>query len=156
VAADLTRRHGRGHWSLAVTEKGVTRGLATSHVLVARDPDGGVVGTLRLATRKPWAIDLAYFTAVPRPLYLVDMAVEPAAQGRGLGRRLLAAADAHARTLPAQAIRLDAYDTDAGAGAFYARCGFREVGRVTYRGTPLVYFERLLQASPPSRGGAAR
>jgi hypothetical protein len=45
---------------------------------------------------------------------------------------------------PAQVIRLNAYDADAGAGAFYATCGFREVGRVIYRKNPLVYFETLI------------
>jgi hypothetical protein len=49
-----------------------------------------------------------------------------------------------ARAWPSQAIRLDAYDADAGAGGFYAKCGFREVGRVTYRTVPLIYFELLL------------
>jgi ribosomal protein S18 acetylase RimI-like enzyme len=72
------------------------------------------------------------------------MAVAPEFQGEGLGRRLLDEAAAIARAWPGEAIRLDAYDADAGAGAFYARCGYREVGRVTYRGTPLVYFEQLL------------
>ena len=31
------------------------------------------------------------------------------------------------------AIRLDAWDAAAGAGEFYRKCGFREVGRVRYR-----------------------
>jgi hypothetical protein len=44
----------------------------------------------------------------------------------------------------ADAIRLDAYDGTVGAGAFYAKYGFKEVGRVVYRGTPLIYFELLL------------
>ena len=34
--------------------------------------------------------------------------------------------------------------TEAGAGSFYAKCGFREVGRVRYRTVPLIYFEMLL------------
>jgi hypothetical protein len=46
---------------------------------------------------------------------------------------------------PADAVRLDAYDANAGAGRFYARCGFTERGRVVYKGDPLVYFERLLR-----------
>lgn len=41
-------------------------------------------------------------------------------------------------------MRLDAYDADAGAGGFYAKCGFLEAGRVTYRKVPLVYFELML------------
>jgi GNAT superfamily N-acetyltransferase len=53
-------------------------------------------------------------------------------------------AKAVARAWPADAIRLDAYDHEAGAGEFYRKCGFKEVGRVTYRGVPLVYFELLL------------
>jgi hypothetical protein len=46
-------------------------------------------------------------------------------------------------SVPRYALRLDAYDADAGAGGFYAKCGFREVGRVVYRKNPLVYFELL-------------
>jgi GNAT superfamily N-acetyltransferase len=143
VAERLTRDFGRGHWSAAVTEKGVARGLRTSRVLVARR-GGGIVATLRLATQKPWAIDTAYFVRVRRALYLHDMAVEPDAQRGGLGRRLLEAAWRAARAWPAEAIRLDAYDAPAGAGGFYAKCGFREVGRVVYRKVGLIYFERLL------------
>jgi hypothetical protein len=39
---------------------------------------------------------------------------------------------------------LDSYDADAGAGEFYARCGFTERGRVVYKGDPLIYYQRLL------------
>jgi hypothetical protein len=45
---------------------------------------------------------------------------------------------------PGDAIRLDAYDDKAGAGDFYRTCGFAEVGRASYRGAPLVYFEMML------------
>jgi len=30
-------------------------------------------------------------------------------------------------------------DAEAGAAGFYARCGFAQCGRVTYKGDPLVY-----------------
>lgn len=143
VAERLTQDHGRGHWSAAIEERGVLRGLhAHSRVLVARNGTD-LLGTLRLATKKPWAIDPAYFTAGRRPLYLSDMAVRPDRQRQGIGRRLLDYAIGIARAWPSDAIRLDAYDGPAGAGEFYARCGFREVGRVTYRRTPLRYFELL-------------
>jgi GNAT superfamily N-acetyltransferase len=146
VAEDLARLYGRGHWSWAVTDKGVLRGLKNSRVLVARDRRG-IVATLRLATKKPWAIDPQYFALARRPLYLVDMAVEPSQQRHGIGRRLVEEAKAIARAWPSDAIRLDAYDGALGAGPFYARCGFREVGRVTYRRVPLVYFEWLVPGS---------
>jgi GNAT superfamily N-acetyltransferase len=143
VAQRLTDKFGRGHWSGAVTEGIVLRAIRTSRVLVART-DGGIVGTLRLATKKPWAIDPRYFTKVDRPLYLTDMAVHPTMQRTGIGRRLLEDAVSIARSWPADAIRLDSYDAAAGAGPFYAKCGLRDMGRVTYRGTPLIYFEMVL------------
>jgi GNAT superfamily N-acetyltransferase len=142
VAEHLTRLHGRGHWSSCPTEASVRREIKSSRVLVARRR-ADVVGTVRLATKKPWAIDLAYFTAVPRAMYLHGLAVAPEAQRQGIGHGLIEEAKATARAWPSQAIRLDAYDHPAGAGAFYRHCGFREVGRVTYRHVPLVYFERL-------------
>lgn len=146
-AADrLTAEFGTGHWSTPATEKGVRFGMKHAKVLVAR-VDDRIVGTLRLAAKKPWAIDVTYFTPVTRALYLTDMAVDPAAQRNGVGRALLDLAAAVARAWPADAIRLDAYDAAAGAGAFYARCGYREVGRVVYRKTALVYCELLLSTS---------
>lgn len=140
VAEHLTSHYGRGHWSSAVTDRNVLRAIKTSRVLVART-EAGIIATLRLATKKPWAIDRAYFASVRRPLYLIDMAVDTRLQRQGVGRRLLEEAKAVARAWPADAIRLDAYDGASGAGPFYAKCGFTEVGRVTYRGVRLVYFE---------------
>ena len=142
VAEDLTIRHGRGHWSFGASDAGVLRGIRTSRVVVAR-VRGRIAGTLRLATKKPWAIDTQYFAHVDRPLYLLDMAVHPRRQRQGIGKLMLDAASEIARNWPAGAIRLDAYDHAAGAGDFYRKCGYREVGRVVYRGVPLIYFEQL-------------
>ena len=144
VAEQLTLEHGKGHWSLGTSAGVVAREIDAGKVLVARHGGGAVVATLTLGTRKPWAIDRSYFTPVERPIYLTGMAVDPSLQRGGLGRRLLDEAHQVVRGWPAQAVRLDAYDTTAGAGGFYRRCGYGERGRVTYRGTPLVYFEMLL------------
>jgi GNAT superfamily N-acetyltransferase len=122
VAEHLTRQFGKGHWSSCVTEKSVLRGLRTSRVLVARN-NREIIGTLRLATKKPWAIDLSYFRTVARPLYLLDMAVTPNRQRRGIGRQLIEEVKAVAQAWPGEAIRLDAYDSDAGAGPFSPSAG---------------------------------
>lgn len=143
AAHALTLAHGNGHWSSSGTEKEALREIRISRVIVAR-AGAEIVGTLSLGTRKPWAIAPEYFTAVTRPLYLRDMAVAPAAQGHGVGRLLLAEAERAARAWPADAIRLDAYEGAAGAGGFYAKYGFREVGRAVHRGTPHIYFELLI------------
>jgi ribosomal protein S18 acetylase RimI-like enzyme len=139
----LTATFGHGHWSGGATERGVLASIRASRVLVAHR-GGRLVGTLLLQTKKPWAIDTSYFTPGRRPLYLLNMAVAPAVQRMGVGRALLEQAAAVAREWPGDAIRLDAYDAAAGAGGFYASCGYREVGRVTYRTVPLIYYERLL------------
>ena len=144
VAQDLTSRYGRGHWSSCPSEAGVLRRIRSSHVVMA-SLGAEIVATLTLATKKPWAIDVSYFTRVPKALYLLNMAVQPSRQRQGLGRDLLREAHRLAESWPAEAIRLDAYDAPAGAGTFYARCGYQERGRVAYRGTPLIYYEHLLK-----------
>jgi GNAT superfamily N-acetyltransferase len=146
AAEDLTRRFGHGFWSSAQSERGVLANMRMprfSRFLIART-NRRLAGTLRLATKKPWAIDTAYFTAAERPLYLTGMAVHPDLQRKGVGRLLLKEALAVARAWPADVLRLDAFDAAAGAGDFYAKCGFREVARVTYKNDPLVYFELML------------
>ena len=146
AAADrLTRDFGEGHWSAHTNEAAVLRDMKASRVLVARD-GGRIVGTLTLQARKPWAIDVAYFTPCQKPVYLINMAVTPARQRTGIGRGLLHEALVVARALPADAIRLDAYDTAAGAGEFYRKCGYAGAGGKSYRGVPLLYFELMTGA----------
>lgn len=139
----LRERFGEGHWRDEPSERGVVADLRHAEVWMARR-GSAVVGTFRLATKKPWAIDRSYFTECKRPIYLTNMAVRPDYQRRGIGRQCLVHAVRRVRDWPANAIRLDAYQGDAGAGEFYAKCGFREVGRVVYRLTPLVYYEMLI------------
>jgi GNAT superfamily N-acetyltransferase len=148
VADHLTRVHGRGPWTFKTSERGVLYAMRISAVFVARD-GAEIVATLRLATKKPWAIDTRYFAVCRTPLYLLAMAVAPSRQRQGLGKRCLEEAARLARAWPADAIRLDAFDAGAGAGPFYARCGYTEVGRVSYRNTPLVYYEQRLSSPKP-------
>lgn len=143
AAESLTREFGKGHWSSVVSEKSVLRMVREPGVFVVRD-GAAVLATFRLTTRKPWAIDTGYFTEVAKPLYLTEMAVQPARQRQGIGRRAVEEASLMARKWPSDAIRLDAYDAPAGAGGFYASCGYREVARVSYRKVPLIYYELVL------------
>ena len=142
AANRLSAIHGEGHWSRESTERGVLNTMRTSKVFVAKR--GNLpVATMTLATKKPWAIDVSYFTPRPRIVYLLSMAVDPAVQRQGIGRTCIEQALAIAQAWPADTVRLDAYDADAGAGGFYVACGFTEVGRVLYRNVPLIYFEKL-------------
>jgi GNAT superfamily N-acetyltransferase len=127
----------------SVTEKGVLFCMRDSSVYVATNRSK-LIATLTLSTTKPWAIDKKYFSPSNWPLYLTAMAVDPDRQRKGVGRRCLAEAIRIVKDWPGDAIRLDAYDAASGAGEFYRKCGFREVGRASYRNTPLIYFELLL------------
>jgi ribosomal protein S18 acetylase RimI-like enzyme len=143
AADDLTSRYGKGFWSSNTTDKGVLFGMKHGKILIATKA-GTIVGTLTLSGRKPWAIDTGYFTKVKTPVYLTSMAVDPKLQKQGIGRALLDAAVEKAKAWPGQSIRLDAFDSDAGAGEFYAKSGYTEVGRAVFRQVPLIYYELLL------------
>jgi GNAT superfamily N-acetyltransferase len=144
AAGALTARFGAGHWSSLVTERGAALAQRHERVRVGRSGKR-ILTVVRLANKKPWAIDVSYFTPVKRPVYLTGLAVSVAHQGQGLGRLAMEDACDVARDWPADAIRLDAYDSPAGAGDFYEKCGFTERGHVVYRGDPLVYYELLLE-----------
>jgi GNAT superfamily N-acetyltransferase len=143
VSDDLTFKHGKGWWTQHCTTAGVLLDLrnAQPHVVLHR---GEVVASLVLGTQKPWAIDLKYFSKVKRPLYLTSMTVAPDLQRQGMGRACLVEVRKIAGRAKAGAIFLDAYDHLAGGGPFYAKCGYRECGRATYRAVPLVYYELLV------------
>lgn len=144
AAGALTARFGEGRWSAMTPERSVELSLRHARLRVGVEKTR-IVTTLRLATRKPWSIDVAYFTAAQRPLYLTGMAVSVAHQRQGLGRAALDDARAVAAAWPADAIRLDAFDAPAGAGAFYERCGYEERARAVYRDDALIYFELVLR-----------
>ena len=143
VDADQEQRFGTDRWSTTISDRSIARGLKFSRVLIAKR-QGRIVGELRMATKKPWAIDLKYFTPVGKAVYLHDVNVDPRLQRTGIGRQLIERAKTVARDWPVDAIRLDAFDGRSGGGPFYAKCGFTEVGRAVYRGVPLIYFECVL------------
>src|SRR2546423_5064135 len=131
AAGALTARFGVGHWSSLGTERSATLGQRHGCVRVGR-LQNRIVTVLRLATKKPWAIDVSYFTPVKRPLYLTGLAVSVAHQGRGLGRVAMEDACAVARNLSAHAIRPDVYGSPAGGARRFFWWGVSERGVVVY------------------------
>lgn len=140
IAHEMTRQHGVGHWSPVPSKSDVLRQLRASRVLIAsRGAD--MIGTVRLVQAMPALIDSGSFTPVDTALYVLGLGVSPDARGQGIGRDLMEAAKAVARSWPAEALWLDAYQHRAGAGAFYEKCGFRAVGPSTQGEVPLIYYE---------------
>lgn len=143
VNARLSAEFGDGYWCAGLSERGALSAVRRAQMYVARRREG-VVATLELSTRKPWAISLGCFEPRRRPFYLTNMAVHPDFQRQGVGWEAIQEARRIVLTAGGDSIRLDAYDVPAGAGPFYSKCGFLEVGRAVYRAAPLIYYEMVL------------
>src|ERR1700722_19098497 len=140
VSQNLAKKFGEGFWAGRPTESGERFLMRVGQVYIARYR-GRLIATLALSTRKPWSIDVKHFRASAKPLYLRAMAVEPAQQGKGVGRHCIAETRRIAAEAGREVVRLDAFDCAAGAGEFYRKCGFTETARVVYKGVPLIDFE---------------
>ncbi|NML17784.1 GNAT family N-acetyltransferase [Azohydromonas caseinilytica] len=93
-----------------------------ARVLVAAGSDGTLLGTLTLFT-----LPLLAHGGAPAAL-VEDVAVHPAAQGRGLGRALVAQALRLARAAGCYKLALSSNARRQGAHAFYERLGFQRHG----------------------------
>lgn len=77
-------------------------------------------------------------------LLLDNVAVRPAAQGKGVGRALMLFAEDEARRHGATILRLYTHENMVENIALYTRVGFVETGRVTEKGFARVYMEKRL------------
>ncbi len=82
--------------------------------------------------------------AGPGYLLLENVAVLPAAQGRGIGARLLALAEEHARSLRLYEIRLYTNEAMTENLAYYPRHGYTETHRMQQDGFQRVFFRKCL------------
>jgi ribosomal protein S18 acetylase RimI-like enzyme len=82
----------------------------------------------------------------PQPEYLLldNIAISPARQGSGLGRRLLAFAEAEARHRGYREIRLYTHRTMTENQRLYAAIGYEETGRGTADGYERVFMRKRL------------
>lgn len=143
IDADQAECFGDDRYTTTISEKSIARSLKSSRMVIATRR-GQIVGTVRMETKKPWAIDLSYFTPGCKAIYLHNVNVDPTLQRSGIGRQLMERVKHVAKEWPVDAIRLDAYDGPSGAGPFYRKCGFKKMGHAVYRGVPLIYYELVL------------
>jgi ribosomal protein S18 acetylase RimI-like enzyme len=89
---------------------------------------------------------VAVLVLVPGTDHLLvnDIAVHPSAQGRGIGRRLMAFAEQQARAAGLGLLTLYTHETMVENIAFYARLGYRETERRTDDGFRRVFMEKHL------------
>lgn len=77
-------------------------------------------------------------------LLLDNIAVNPVAQGRGLGRQLMAHAEARARQLGLAVVRLYTNEAMSENLGLYQRLGYRETHRAEQAGFRRVFMEKRL------------
>jgi len=92
------------------------------------------------------AVIAAMIVLLPAPHYLLldNIAVSPARQGLGLGRRLLAFAEAEALRRGYREIRLYTHQTMVENQRLYASIGYEETGRGTKAGYDRVFMRKPL------------
>lgn len=95
------------------------------------EDDGALVGALILEDE-------------PGALMLYNIAVSPDAQGRGVGKRLIAFTEAEARRRGQAVLRLYTNELMVENVAMYPRLGFTETHRGSAAGHRRVYFEKRL------------
>jgi len=101
--------------------------------------------------RQVWAaiedrqiVGFAVLIAMPGYLLLENVAVLPAAQGRGIGARLLCLAEDHARRLGLSEIRLFTNEAMTENLAYYPRHGYAETHRAEQDGYRRVFFRKSI------------
>ncbi|HSM43147.1 MAG TPA: GNAT family N-acetyltransferase [Afifellaceae bacterium] len=105
--------------------------IAEGRVRVLESDTHGVCGVLVLITQDD-------------AMLLDNVAVDPAAQGSGFGRQLVAAAERAARDAGYAVIRLYTHATMAENIALYQRLGYRRAHRVTDKGFDRFYMGNSL------------
>jgi GNAT superfamily N-acetyltransferase len=105
--------------------------------------------TQAVRDRQAWAaledgqiVGFAIMIAQPGYLLLDNVAVLPAAQGRGIGARLLALAEDQARGLGLREIRLYTNQAMTENLAYYPRHGYAETHRAEQDGFNRVFFRK--------------
>jgi ribosomal protein S18 acetylase RimI-like enzyme len=102
-----------------------------SHDVHVAERDGAIVGVLVL-------------DVVDGGVFVDNVCVAPAAQRAGLGRLMLAFAEAEARRRGQAAIALSTHERMASNLALYARLGYVVVSRRTVDGYPRVFLRKPL------------
>jgi GNAT superfamily N-acetyltransferase len=101
-------------------------------------------GQAWVAVERGGIVGLAILVARPGYLLLENVAVLPAAQGRGVGSRLLALAEDQARSLHLSEIRLYTNEAMTENLVYYPRHGYVESHRAEHDGFRRVFFRKRL------------
>ncbi len=119
-------------------------------VLVRRGPRLAGLGTLRLAHRGVRRMAFAAIRYVPRrggdreAAELLAIAVDPAVQGTGAGRRLVARFEKALRTWGIERYAVSTNRDEVGSNAFYRGLGFEDAGLIQHHDLVLQAYRKAL------------
>lgn len=105
------------------TAEKTVEGLATLEPIFVAEADGEIVG---FAVYFPFRSGPGYVRTIEHSIYL-----SPAAQGRGVGRALMAALEDHARKAGYHVLISGMSAANPGGIAFHEKIGFEVVGRLS-------------------------
>jgi GNAT superfamily N-acetyltransferase len=110
-----------------------------------------VVATFTLGTTPPHPADPPAWREPGAPaLYLSRLAVDPAAQGRGLGAWCMGRVERRARDLGCRSVRFDVLAANAGLRGFYERLGYQLRGERTRAPYTFACYDALVDRPDPT------
>ena len=115
-------------------------GIAAGDLFAVRDSADTILGVAIINTwYEPCYDELTGWKETPPALALHKMAVDPAAQRRGVGSALFEYACSMAREQGLRSVRVDTYTLNAPMRALIAKFDFHPVGEVFFPDRPLPY-----------------
>jgi ribosomal protein S18 acetylase RimI-like enzyme len=99
-------------------------------------------GAVSVAVEENAIVGVLVLRPQPDALLLENVVVAPSAQGRGIGRMLIAFAEQHARELALPKVTLYTNAKMTENLAFYPALGYAETGRRREHGFERVFFEK--------------
>ena len=103
-------------------------------------------GLVTVAESEGRVVGILVLVPMPDHLLVENVAVDPAVQGSGLGRRLMAHAEDEARARELSELRLYTNEKMVENVAWYPRLGYRETERRDEHGFARVFFSKRLNA----------
>ena len=141
------------NWQRGVYPSRATAGKALQEgTLYIEEVDGRVLGCANLNQVQPEEYAKIPWTVAAKPkevLVIHTLCIHPDAAGGGWGRRFVAFAEGLAAGKGCRAMRLDTYEGNAPAAAFYPKLGYRLAGETEFffegfRREILICFEKDL------------
>jgi protein-tyrosine phosphatase len=103
--------------------------------------------------------EIAWGARLPEAGYLHNLVIDRRQAGQGLGRAVIAAAEARIAAWGRHTARLDCLESNGPLRAYYRRAGYREVGRKSFEPSPwhpVTLFEKHLGNPLGTSWGAFR